>query len=58
MAGVTGQIKLSERVALTADFTTILSLVITVLMALALNRGANSGAQRGFMEQYTMVLLV
>jgi OOP family OmpA-OmpF porin len=44
MAGVTGQIKLSERVALTADFTTI-PCTITVLMAQLYCRGANSGAQ-------------
>jgi OOP family OmpA-OmpF porin len=36
IAGVTGQIKLSERVALTADFTTIPAQKTTVLMALPL----------------------
>ena len=50
IAGVTGQIKLSEKIALTADFTTILSASSDVSLdgASSINRVANSGAQRGF----------
>jgi outer membrane protein OmpA-like peptidoglycan-associated protein len=50
IAGVTGQIKLSERIALTADFTTILSARTDYSLdgASSIDRAANSGAQRGF----------
>jgi outer membrane protein OmpA-like peptidoglycan-associated protein len=50
IAGVTGQVKLSERIALTADFTTILSARTHYSLdgASPINRNANTGAQRGF----------
>jgi hypothetical protein len=57
MAGVTGQIKLSERVALTADLQQSLAQTDYTLDGAA-QLTVVSGVQRGFMEKYTMVLLV